>query len=231
MGIAERKEREFRRREQQILRAALKLFEGEDWQQVTIERIAQAAEIGKGTVYLHFPSKEDIYGRLALDFARKLLQQLRAIDTTLPVVARMREATHAFFTAHLAGGRYQRVVEYCSAEDCRKRLRDETRQELEGLDGEIIGLIHAVLRQGVEEGVFPDRPLDVLCYGPHSTMVGAVRLLRGGECLGPVDSEVFIAELTRFVLAGLMFQDRVPGIDQPAATSREPAANPQPTAS
>ena len=77
VGIQERKEREFKRREKEILQAALRLFDGDDWQLVTIERIAQEAEIGKGTVYLHFPSKEDIYGRLALDFSRQLFTSTR----------------------------------------------------------------------------------------------------------------------------------------------------------
>jgi hypothetical protein len=40
----------------------------------------------------------------------------------------------------------------------------------------------------------------------------------GGECLGAADPEEYIAEITRFVLAGLMYQDRVPEIEDP----REP---------
>jgi hypothetical protein len=39
--------------------------------------------------------------------------------------------------------------------------------------------------------------------------VGALRLL-GSDCLGDADPEEYIAEITRFILAGLMFQDRVP---------------------
>ena len=92
MGIAERKERELKRRERDILEAALRLFDRDDWQLVTVERIAQEAEVGKGTVYLHFSSKEDICGRLALDFATPLLGRLRAIDPGLPVARRLAEA-------------------------------------------------------------------------------------------------------------------------------------------
>ncbi len=100
MGIAERKERDFKRRERDILQAALRLFDDEGWQLVTIERIAQEAEIGKGTVYLHFPSKEDIYGRLALDFFRQLLARLQHIDSALPVLERLRAAIAIVFEAH-----------------------------------------------------------------------------------------------------------------------------------
>ena len=63
MGISERREREFQRREGEILDAALELFSADDWQSVTIDQIARRAEIGKGTVYLHFASKDEIYAR------------------------------------------------------------------------------------------------------------------------------------------------------------------------
>lgn len=67
-----RKVREFRRREQEILDTSLKLFleHGED--SVTVEMIADAVGIGKGTIYKHFKSKAEIYLRLMLDYEREL---------------------------------------------------------------------------------------------------------------------------------------------------------------
>ncbi len=67
-----RKVREFRRREQEILDTALGLFleQGED--AVTVEMIADAVGIGKGTIYKHFKSKAEIYLRLMLDYEREL---------------------------------------------------------------------------------------------------------------------------------------------------------------
>src|SRR5574344_2140383 len=69
-----RKVREFRRREQEILDTALQLFleRGED--SVTVEMIADAVGIGKGTIYKHFKSKTEIYLRLMLDYERELNQ-------------------------------------------------------------------------------------------------------------------------------------------------------------
>ena len=55
-----RKVREFRRREQEILDSALRLFleQGED--SVTVEMIADEVGIGKGTIYKHFKSKDEL---------------------------------------------------------------------------------------------------------------------------------------------------------------------------
>src|SRR4051812_11157804 len=80
MGVQERKAREFNRREQEILAAALQLFRRDEWQTVTVEQIAQQAEIGKGTVYKHFASKDEIYARLALRFHRGILDATRRVD-------------------------------------------------------------------------------------------------------------------------------------------------------
>ena len=73
-----RKVREFRRREQEILDTALKLFleQGED--SVTVEMIADAVCIGKGTIYKHFKSKAEIYLRLMLDYERDLNELLHS---------------------------------------------------------------------------------------------------------------------------------------------------------
>jgi AcrR family transcriptional regulator len=75
-----RKVREFRRREQEILDTALKLFleQGED--SVTVEMIADAVGIGKGTIYKHFKSKAEIYLRLMLDYERDLNELLHSAD-------------------------------------------------------------------------------------------------------------------------------------------------------
>lgn len=78
-----RKVREFRRREQEILDTSLKLFleNGED--SVTVEMIADAVGIGKGTIYKHFKSKAEIYLRLMLDYERELNELLHSdsLDT------------------------------------------------------------------------------------------------------------------------------------------------------
>ena len=93
MNKEPRKVREFRRREQEILDTALKLFleQGED--SVTVEMIADAVGIGKGTIYKHFKSKAEVYLRLMLDYERDLNALLLSED-----VAKDKEAlARAYF--------------------------------------------------------------------------------------------------------------------------------------
>lgn len=60
----DRKKREFMRREQEILDATEQMMCGPDSDAVTVERIANAVGIGKGTIYKHFRTKHEIVGRL-----------------------------------------------------------------------------------------------------------------------------------------------------------------------
>jgi AcrR family transcriptional regulator len=78
---------------QRILAAALKLFAHEPYQAVTMDRVAEAAGVAKGTLYLYFPSKDALYlGVLSdgLDTAYRTYQA--SADPKLPVVERMRRS-------------------------------------------------------------------------------------------------------------------------------------------
>jgi AcrR family transcriptional regulator len=61
MGTAERREREKERRRGEILDAAEKVFFSKGVRDATMDEIAGVAELSKGTLYLYFKSKEEIY--------------------------------------------------------------------------------------------------------------------------------------------------------------------------
>ena len=61
MGIAERKEREKEYRKESILDAAQKVFFEKGLHLSTMDEIAETAELAKGTLYLYYHSKEDLY--------------------------------------------------------------------------------------------------------------------------------------------------------------------------
>lgn len=77
---ASQKAREFRQREEEVLQAALELFleHGED--RVTVEMIAEKVGIGKGTIYKHFETKDEIYLLLMIRYEEELAQMFRRIE-------------------------------------------------------------------------------------------------------------------------------------------------------
>lgn len=79
MGVAERRLRERARRREAILDAAERLFVDRGIGPTTMEDVAAAAEVGKGTLYLYFENKDALFGAVAG----------RALDA---ILARAREA-------------------------------------------------------------------------------------------------------------------------------------------
>ncbi|MBK8946699.1 MAG: TetR/AcrR family transcriptional regulator [Ignavibacteriae bacterium] len=61
MGISERKEREKIQRRQEIILAAEKVFFLKGFANTTMDDIAAEAELSKGTLYLYFKSKEELF--------------------------------------------------------------------------------------------------------------------------------------------------------------------------
>lgn len=61
MGIPERKEREREQRRSAIVDAAEKVFFGKGVDTATMDEIADEAELSKGTLYLYFKSKTELY--------------------------------------------------------------------------------------------------------------------------------------------------------------------------
>jgi TetR/AcrR family transcriptional regulator len=67
MGTAERKQREKELRRKQILEAAEKVFMNKGFEDATMDEIAEACELSKGTLYLYFQSKDILYFYVMLE--------------------------------------------------------------------------------------------------------------------------------------------------------------------
>jgi AcrR family transcriptional regulator len=73
MTIEERRQREREQRRMAIVDAAESVFFAKGYDQATVDEIADRAELSKGTLYLYFDGKEDLY-RAIIFRALKLLR-------------------------------------------------------------------------------------------------------------------------------------------------------------
>lgn len=89
VGRRERRRLETRNR---IFRAALSLFAEHGFMETTVEDITEAADVGKGTFFNYFPTKEHVlatYGAERVATVERALQKARATDQ--PVMDVLRE--------------------------------------------------------------------------------------------------------------------------------------------
>jgi len=200
MGVQDRKERDFRRREQEILTAALELSQSDRWQAVTIEEIARAAEIGKGTVYKHFATKDEIYAVLALAFHRRVLSEL-APPAATTFEERVRHVVRVFWERYREGKQYQRIVQYCERRDFRRVVSRATRRQFEELDAAFAKITGELVELGTKEGLLPKKPSALVTFGANAALYGGLHLGWGG-CMEGRDSDEYLSELTDFILRG-----------------------------
>jgi len=88
MGIAERKEREKEQRRNAIIDAAEKVFFSKGVENATMDEVAEEAELSKGTLYLYFKNKTDLFHAIVAralnmlynDFKKVTKKEKKGID-------------------------------------------------------------------------------------------------------------------------------------------------------
>ena len=104
MKASTRTPRQAAKREQ-IVGAASRVFAARPYHVVCMDDVAEAARVGKGTLYRYFPSKEDLYLGVvaeAFDLLIARLERVEAEDLPAPVaLSRMIGAIVETFARHL----------------------------------------------------------------------------------------------------------------------------------
>lgn len=77
MGVAERRERERKARRESIVAAAEQVFLERGVDMATMDDIAEAADLSKTALYLHFKGKNDLFFEVVLGAVRGLEAEIR----------------------------------------------------------------------------------------------------------------------------------------------------------
>ena len=78
---------------ERILKAAVEVFASKGYHDARVDEIVDASQTSKGSIYFHFPSKEDIFLALVDEFAGLLEKRLqRVLETETSGVRRVQAA-------------------------------------------------------------------------------------------------------------------------------------------
>lgn len=148
-----RKQREMERRSLEILRVARPILIAEGFQGLSMDRVASQMEYAKGTIYNHFPNKEEIVLALAvesMELRRNLFEQSGIV--TGPPRFRMMAlgAACEFFTQHCTD---DFLVEQCIRNQSIWDKSSEQRQNLiRQCEGQCMGIVAGIVRDAVSCG-------------------------------------------------------------------------------
>jgi AcrR family transcriptional regulator len=146
MGTAERRQREKDRRRKEIVTAAEKVFLAKGFEATTVDDIASAAELSKGTIYLYFESKEDLHDAIVMrgmDILSAMFQE--AFDRGSSGLEKIRGIGQAYMKF------FREQKDYFDA-----LIRFETHKKGEIAGNDPMILVIESLKAGIEDGSIRD---------------------------------------------------------------------------
>lgn len=152
--------RKIRRRA--ILDAAADQFAGRRFDEVKLDEVAARAGVGKGTLYLYFKSKEDLFVALAIDGSAEMAARIREIADS---ARNYREklflfgTEFSFFLQQRHG--LMRLIRTASSEGIEKRTRPHHEK--------VIKAVYYLIEAGVKEGIVRE---DISVETLHCMLMG-----------------------------------------------------------
>lgn len=175
-----RKQREFQQREQLILDTAQHMLHAHGYAQLTMERIAEAVEYSKGTIYNHFSSKEDLVCSLCCRCIRNLIELFRrAYDYPGTTRERFAAIGIAYSLYHLLNPLDAQNIQIVKTNAVRDKLSEAKLQEMNGLESEITQLCMNVVHDAIEAGDIThaeNHTADTIVFGFWSMLYGGMLL-------------------------------------------------------
>jgi TetR/AcrR family transcriptional regulator len=153
MGVAERKEREKIQRRNTIIDAAEKIFFKRGIENTSMEEVAQEAELSKGTLYLYFKSKDELYRAIILRgfiiLKRLLKEAAHNYETGFQNVKAISQAYIKFSFDY--GGYFDAILHYQNDLFSSRQREPSQVLSLEGGNAVISVLINAI-QKGKNDG-------------------------------------------------------------------------------
>ncbi len=152
---AERREMEKRARKEAIFSAAREVFFAKGFIGATIDEIAQKCQLAKGTIYLYFQSKEELYVSLmneGFQLLRKEMGKIESLqlesDKILEILA---EGYYEFYREKKG---YFEIMFLSRQPDLHTRVSDELLTRCINEGRACLEIVSHVVRKGIDAGLF-----------------------------------------------------------------------------
>jgi AcrR family transcriptional regulator len=187
-----------KKREQEIIDAAAEIFHRQGYSDTSVQNVADAVGILKGSLYYYIDSKDDLLYRVLLevhDAAHTILEEVVAMDNLSPL-----EKLDAYVRLHVeynTRNLTKIAVYYHDYKLLAPERRAEIRRQRKLYEDFVLSLVTLAQLQGE---VAPDLDPAVLSYCLFGALNSVYTWYRPG---GKVSTEQLADTLARFVLAGV----------------------------
>jgi AcrR family transcriptional regulator len=151
----ERRKKEKENRKNVILKAARKLFFEKGFKSVTVDSIAAKAELSKGSIYLYFDSKEEIYVEILIANNIEFHKTIADIfQKEVPASDLLLEFARIYVDYFLYDTELFRIFMAFMLRADQMSLTEEQNSNLMRMTNENIRIIGEILQKGYDSGEF-----------------------------------------------------------------------------
>jgi AcrR family transcriptional regulator len=138
-----------------ILRAARKLFFDRGFKSVTVDNIAAKSEISKGSIYLCFESKDEIYAQILISDNIALYERIKNFLVTEASAAQLLlEFARIYVDYFLNNNELFRILMTFMMHTGQMNLTEKQNRELIQSTNENIKFISEIIQKGIDSGEF-----------------------------------------------------------------------------
>lgn len=153
MSTQERKKREQQQRRSGILAAAGELFAECGIEETSMNRIAEKAELSKGTLYLYFKKKESIVYELLYNYLTDLKERVHeAVEGGTSGYDKSKGILHAFSEYHHENEEYINLARYLDYQVKAVSLAEEEAKRCFSVIDDLKQTAVTIIREGQSDG-------------------------------------------------------------------------------
>ena len=155
MGSPEKRKKEKENKKNSILKAARKLFFDRGFKFVTVDSIAAKAGVSKGSIYLYFDSKEEIYAQVLIADNIELNKNIKIFSAKeAPAAELLLEFSQIYINYFLNHNELFRILMTFMLQTEQMNLTQEQNTELIRTTNDNIKVISTIIQKGIDSGEF-----------------------------------------------------------------------------
>ena len=157
MTLEEKKKRKKGKenRKNAILKAARRLFFDRGFKTVTVDNIAAKAEVSKGSIYLCFESKEEIYAQILISDNIELYERIKNFSRTEASATQLLlEFARIYVDYFLNNNELFRILMTFMMQTSQMNLVEKQKDELIRSTNQNIKIISEIIQKGIDAGEF-----------------------------------------------------------------------------
>ena len=183
MGIQERKEREKKRRRDQILTAAIELIEHQGFEKTTMDEIAERAELSKGTLYLYFNDKATLHQAIKKRGLEHLYEKfLQIIKQDLPGAELVKQMVYTFLKVITQNATFTKSMALFEHLNETKPAEDSIAQDCKTIEDELFMLMVRAIQIGCQDGsITSTEPPKIMALNIHFQLSGLLQFYLSGS--------------------------------------------------